>query len=398
MTGWVRKLSAKGSFWSRLLTGLVFVPLIWVAGFFVYIFAVLSGASLFYIWMIISVCAVLSVMLVIGLGQWLRHKVYWSTMAGVLLIIGAVIFGYEMNRLYHNNIPKVAESEVDLAAYEPFIRGSKAVVLDEPSTLRIKGELPIMDGATALYPLYSAFAMAVYPEKEYDYLRSEVRSTKTSHAYDSLISGEADIIFAAEPSERQRGDALAAGVQLKLTPIGREAFVFFTHADNPVNGITMEQIGDIYAGDLTNWEELGGKPASIRAFQRPEGSGSQSALQRIMKGRSLATPPRDDVTPGMGGIIQRTADYRNYPNALGFTFLYFATEMVGNGEIKLLSIDGVYPSRETIANGSYPLSSPFYAVTAGTTNPHVESLINWIRSEQGQKLVAETGYTPLAAP
>ncbi|WP_243644396.1 PstS family phosphate ABC transporter substrate-binding protein [Paenibacillus pinisoli] len=391
-------MAAKESFWSRVLTGLVFVPLIWIAGFFVFIFAVLSGAGLFYIWTIISICAVLSVMLVLGLGQWLRRKVYWSCMAGVLLIIAAVIFGYEMNRLYHDSIPQVAESEVDLAAYEPFVRGSKAVVLNETPTLRIEDELPIMDGATALYPLYSAFAMAVYPEKEYDHLRSEVRSTKTSQAYDSLISGEADLIFAAEPSERQRGDALAAGVQLKLTPIGQEAFVFFTHADNPVSGITMEQIQDIYAGDLTNWEELGGKPAPIKAFQRPEGSGSQSALQRIMKGRSLAAAPRDDVPAGMGGMIQRTADYRNYPNALGFTFLYYATEMVGNGDIKLLSIDGVYPSRETIANGAYPLSSPFYAITAGTSNPHVESLINWIRSEQGQKLVAETGYTPLAVP
>ncbi|MFF2887388.1 PstS family phosphate ABC transporter substrate-binding protein [Paenibacillus sp. NPDC057967] len=391
-------LAAKESIWSKVLTGLFFVPLIWIVGFFVYIFAVLSGVRLFYIWIIFSICVVLSIMLVVGLGNWLRRKVYWSCMAGLLLVLGAVIFGYEMNRMYHNNIPTVAESEVDLAAYEPFVRGSKAVMLDEPSTLRIKDELPIMDGATALYPLYSAFAMAVYPEKGYDHIRSEVRSTKTSQAYDSLISGEADIIFAAEPSERQRGDALAAGVDLKLTPIGREAFVFFTHADNPVNGLTTEQIQDIYSGTITNWDELGGKHASIRAFQRPEGSGSQSALQRLMKGRSLAHPPRKDVASGMGGIIAQTADYRNYPNAIGFTFLYYATEMIGNGEIKLLSVDGAYPGRESIVNETYPLSSPFYAVTAGTSNPHVESLINWIRSEQGQKLVAETGYSPLAAP
>ncbi|RJE90511.1 PstS family phosphate ABC transporter substrate-binding protein [Paenibacillus sp. 1011MAR3C5] len=349
-------------------------------------------------WMLLSVCIVLSLMLVIGLGEWMKRKVYWSCMAGLLLVFGAVIFGYEMNRMYHDSMPTVAEGEVDLAAYEPFVRGSKAVMLDVPSTLRIEDELPIMDGATALYPLYSAFAMAVYPEKAYDHIRSEVRSTKTSQAYDSLISGEADVIFAAEPSERQRGDALAAGVELKLTPIGREAFVFFTHADNSVNGLTTEQIQDIYSGEISNWNELGGKSAAIRAFQRPEGSGSQSALQRLMKGRSLAHPPREDVASGMGGIIARTSDYRNYPNALGFTFLYYATEMVRNGEIKLLSVDGVYPTRESIANETYPLSSPFYAVTAGTSNPHVESLINWIRSEQGQKLVAATGYTPIAAP
>lgn len=391
-------LAASESLWSRIWTGLFFVPLIWIAGFFVYIFSVLSGVRLFYLELILYSCIVLSVMLIIGLGGWLRRKVYWSCMGGLLLILGTLVLGYELNERYHNSIAKVSESEVDLAAYEPFARGSRAVVLDEPSTFRIEDELPVMDGATALYPLYSAFAMAVYPEKEYDVYRSEVRSTKTSGAYDSLIFGEADIIFAAEPSDRQRGDALAAGVELKLTPIGREAFVFFTHADNPVNEITTQQIQDIYAGKLTNWDELGGKHAAIRAFQRPEGSGSQTALQRLMRGKPLVNPPRDDVPSGMGGMIARTADYRNYPNALGFTFLYYATEMVNNGEIKLLAVDGVYPSGESIADESYPISSPFYAVTAGTSNPHVESLIDWIRSEQGQKLVELTGYTPLTAP
>ncbi|WP_240644365.1 substrate-binding domain-containing protein [Paenibacillus paeoniae] len=391
-------LAAKGTFWSRVLTGLFFVPLIWLVGFFVYIFAALSGAGFFYIWLILCVCAVLTVMLVLGLGEWLRRKVYWSIMGGLTLVFIVVISGYELNGMYQNSIPKVVEGEVDLKAYEPFVRGSKAAVLNEAATFKLRDELPVLDGATALYPLYSAFAMAVYPEKDYDVHRSEVRSTKTSQAYESLFSGEADLIFAAEPSERQRGDALAAGAELALTPIGREAFVFFTHADNPVTGLTLEQIQNIYAGNIKSWDELGGKRAAIRAFQRPEGSGSQSALQRLMRGRSLTNPPQEDVAAGMGGIIARTADYRNYPDAIGFTFLYYATEMVRNGEIKLLAVDGVYPDRESIADDSYPLSSPFYAVTAGTSNPHVESFINWIRSEQGQKLVEKTGYTPLLVP
>ncbi|WP_318153460.1 PstS family phosphate ABC transporter substrate-binding protein [Paenibacillus vietnamensis] len=206
---------------------------------------------------------------------------------------------------------------------------------------------------------------------------------------------DADIICAAQPSKQQLQDAERAGVELKMTPIGREAFVFFVHADNPVTGLTKQLIQDIYSGTVTNWKQAGGNNAKIRAFQRPENSGSQTMLQKLMEGRTLMTPPQKDVAAGMGGIIQQTADYRNYPNAIGYSFLFFATEMVGNGEIRLLEVDGVKPDRASIRSGAYPLSAKFYAVTAGTTNPNAEAFIDWILSGEGQRIVELTGYTPI---
>ncbi|WP_279401693.1 substrate-binding domain-containing protein [Piscibacillus salipiscarius] len=67
---------------------------------------------------------------------------------------------------------------------------------------------------------------------------------------------------------------------LNMTPIGREAFVFFVHADNPVDSLKVEEIQGIYSGNITNWKEVGGEDVEIRAFQRPEGSGSQTMLKR----------------------------------------------------------------------------------------------------------------------
>lgn len=185
--------------------------------------------------------------------------------------------------------------------------------------------------------------------------------------------------------------AKSRGVELKLTPIGKEAFVFFVNSRNTVNGLTTAQIQDIYSGKITNWKELGGKNAKIRAFQRPENSGSQTMLQKLMKDKNLMTPPREDVVSGMGGIIERTASYRNYKNAIGYSFLFFATEMIKNNEIKLLEVDGIKPDRDTIASGKYPLASDFYAVTANSDNPNVDRFIEWILSEQGQYLVEKTG-------
>lgn len=131
------------------------------------------------------------------------------------------------------------------------------------------------------------------------------------------------------------------------------------------------------------------------AFQRPENSGSQTMLQKLMEGKNLMTPPKEDIASGMGDIIEQTSSYRNYKNAIGYSFLFFASEMIQNNEIKLLEVDGVKPDKNTIASGEYPLSSEFYAITAGSNNPNIDRFIEWILSPQGQYLVEKTGYTSI---
>lgn len=190
---------------------------------------------------------------------------------------------------------------------------------------------------------------------------------------------------------------------LHLTPIGREAFVFFVNSENPVEGLSLEQVRGIYSGALTNWSQVGGENQSIRPFQRMENSGSQSALLRLMEGLPLIEPEKEDRVADMGGIISQVADYRNYANAIGFSFRFYSTQMVQNGDIRLLALDGVLPTKETIRDGSYPISDPFYAVTsspAGQPAPQEtqEALglfLNWILSPEGQDLVEESGYVSL---
>jgi phosphate transport system substrate-binding protein len=217
----------------------------------------------------------------------------------------------------------------------------------------------------------------------------------TIGAYENLINGSVDVIFAARPSKEQVQSAKDKGLEFKLTPIGKEAFVFFANSANPVDGLTSKQIQDIYSGVITNWKEVGGNDEAIRAFQRKENSGSQTMLIKFMEGKNLMTPPKKDRIAGMGEIIKQTADYKNYKNAIGFSFLFFATEMVKDKQIKLLKVDGIYPDRDTIKNKQYPLVTEFYAVTAGSKNRNVDSLIQWILSPQGQKIIEKTGYTPI---
>lgn len=379
----------------KIVLGIVIILALIFVGFCAMLFSSLMGGDRFYTPLIVVVTIVFIVFIVFWSFEWLKAKIRLISFISFLIVCIITITGYEINRSYINNIPTVNEQGVNLELYKPFTDNTKAVRLDENSSLKLENDLPRLDGATALYPLYSAFAQAVYPKRQYDVYKSEVMCSTTVGAYENLILGNADIIFCARPSSQQLEDAKNHGVELKLTPIGREAFVFFVNSGNPVMNLSTSQIQDIYSGRITNWKEVGGSNEKIRAFQRPQDSGSQTMLQKLMEGRELMTPPKEDVVQGMGGIIAKTAQYRNYKNAIGYSFLFFATEMVKNNQIRLLSIDGIFPDRDTIRSSEYPLGAEFYAVTAGSSNTNAERLIEWILSPQGQTLVQKTGYTPL---
>lgn len=332
---------------------------------------------------------------------------------GVALCLAAVTIGcgaYCAFGLWRSSVPTVDDRDLLLWQYEPFSEGTKAVSLEEQSTLRFHREdLLRLDGATALYPVYAGFVQAVYPQGEYPLYDNtsegygSVTCSGTVNAYERLITGRTDLIFAAAPSQEQLEMARRAAKELHLTPIGREAFVFFVNSRNPVEGLTVEQIQGIYTGQITNWNQVGGKNQPIRPFQRMENSGSQSALLRLMEGLPLIEPEKEDRVDGMGGIIQQVASYRNYKNSIGFSFRFYASEMEANDQIRLLALDGVSPTKESIRDGSYPISDSFFAITAAyigapdprESNPKLNAFLDWILSEQGQQIVEDSGYVSI---
>lgn len=357
------------------------------------------------LWVLGPAC-LLAVVLVIYLPK--RHR---KKLALCLLAVAVGCGAYVGHGLWRDSIPTMDDRDLLLWQYEPFAPDTKAASLDEPSTLILSEDALLrLDGATALYPVYAGFVQAVYPQGEYPrYTATEdgyglVTCSGTVDAYQRLIQGDADVIFAAAPSQEQLDMAAQAGVELHLTPIGREAFVFFVNSKNPVEGLTVEEIQGIYTGQITNWSQVGGKNQSIRPFQRQENSGSQSALLRLMEGLPLIEPEQEDRVGDMGGIIRDVADYRNYANAIGFSFRFYASEMEANDQIRLLALDDVAPTKETIRDGSYPISDSFYAVTAAPTgqpapresDPQLDAFLRWILSEQGQRIIEASGYVGIS--
>ena len=106
----------------------------------------------------------------------------------------------------------------------------------------------------------------------------------------------------------------------------------------------------------------------------------------------LMEAPQEIVAWDMGDILE-TVEYRNLPNALGYSFRFFCTEMM-KSEVKLLAIDGIAPTVENIRSNAYPLTSTLYAIRlkSNVENPNVNALWDWLQTNQAAELVEKSGY------
>lgn len=349
-----------------------------------------------------------------ALATWRRGQLkvaprgMWLTVSILLLLGGVAAWqAYQRNQwllLSGQKGEQINLSEENLTwQYEPFSdRSERLTPLRGDATLQITDDFPRLDGATALFPVYASAVQAIYrapvSDDERRAMHKIVVSSKTPVAYQRLIDGEVDLIFASAPSQKQKDAAKEKGVEFKLIPIGKEAFVFLVNQKNPVIGLSVEQIQEIYkeGGKINNWQNLGGLDKPVLAFQRNEGSGSQSTmLNKVMKGLQMRKPMMEDFSAGMGGLVTRVANYRNADNALGYSFRYYVTRMNANDRIRLLAINGVEPNIENIRNDRYPFIGDIYMVIARPVSDNTQKLMDWFLSDQGQALLQDVGYVPL---
>jgi len=165
---------------------------------------------------------------------------------------------------------------------------------------------------------------------------------------------------------------------LKPVPIAVDGIAVIVNPQNTVNNLTLNQTRDIFTGNITNWNQVGGSNAKINVVNREEGSGTRDGIQKIvLKGGNF----------GSGGITQSsTGAVRSYvagdPNAIG----YISFAEVDNS-VKALSIDGVAPTYDTIANGTYPIQRDLLFVTNGDPSGNTKAFIEFTLSPAGQAIL-----------
>ena len=269
-------------------------------------------------------------------------------------------------------------------------------------------EMPVIDGSTSTYPYTEALYGALFsnPTRHTSYPAAH---SKSHASYERLISGEADVLFAATtPSQALMEQAEAAGVELECIPIAYDAMVFFTNYANEVEGLTSRQIRDIYVNNTyTNWRELGGEDAKLVAYCRNKDSGSQSLMEQFfLNGADIHPDIRQETTSvSMASIltdVERVCQAMDDPAyGLGYSIYYYYENasmiLLPDDALKLLAIDGVMPSEETIADGSYPLSGYNYIVLRADEpkDSPARRLVEFMLSEAGQNVVINAGFGAL---
>jgi phosphate transport system substrate-binding protein len=277
---------------------------------------------------------------------------------------------------------------------------------------------PHVDGSTSTYPLQMMIACHVLDvacnwtqgdlfdpthriapdfystgDKQAETL-SAIFHSGTHSAYMNLIKGNADLILVArEPSEDERRAAAAENLELDVQPIARDAFVFLVHDENPVESLSLERIRDIYTGRVTNWIEVGGVDAEIHTYQRNPNSGSQELMERlVMLGEAMLDSP-DMMLETMMGPINAI---RDNPLGIGYSVYFYAAKIYPDENVRMIAVEGIEPTSETIADRIYPLSTKVYAVLReGTPQSSAAiTLRDWLFTEEGQGVVKASGYVP----
>ena len=250
----------------------------------------------------------------------------------------------------------------------------------------------VIDGSTTMVPLHETLNETFSSEERY------VSHSKTVEAFEELIAGKNDILLGVDYSEELLAKAKESGIELEKLEITKEAFVFLINKNNPVQSLTIEQIKGIYSGEITNWKELGGDDAPISAYQRNDDSGSQMRMVMFMGDLQLIDKGIK-YYPEMTAIIEAIANYDEGKYSIAYNMYTFVDKQFKNEEVVLLAVDGVYPTDETILDGTYPLVIYNYIYYNNKNENAREFAVNlhaYLMSEEGQKLLSDSGYINLS--
>lgn len=170
----------------------------------------------------------------------------------------------------------------------------------------------------------------------------------------------------------------------QFTPvvIARDGLAIVVNPANPVNGLTRDQLRDLFSGRIRNWKEVGGRDGPVRPITREEGSGTRESFVNLVMGKSRIS--RAALVQESNGAVKELV--RGDPAAIGYMSLGLAGE-----ELKALPIDGQEPTAENVLAGRYKLARPFLFVTKGPPTPEARRFIEFVLSPEGQKLLEDEG-------
>lgn len=238
----------------------------------------------------------------------------------------------------------------------------------------------IVTGSTTLLPI--AEISGEMFAKENPEAKILVSGLGSSAGIESVSKGSSDI---GTSSRDLKEDEESLG--LVDTPVAYDAIAVIVNPSNPVGGLTKEQVRLIFDGTISNWAEVGGEDRPIGLVNRDEASGTREAFYKIV----MEKTPFDRTAAVLPGTGQVRAVVAEAPGAIGYISLGFVDH-----QVKMLDVDGVTPSEETVIDGTYPIQRLLHFFTVGEPKGLAAAYIDYVLSDAVQSgLVQEAGFTPI---
>ncbi|OPL18022.1 MAG: hypothetical protein AVO35_07635 [Candidatus Aegiribacteria sp. MLS_C] len=244
----------------------------------------------------------------------------------------------------------------------------------------LEGELNLV-GSTTVQPLAEVLAASfetLYPE-----VTVYVQGGGSSVGVRSAADRSADIGMA---SREVKVSEIQENPEIVVHTIARDGIAVVTEPGCTVEGLSLEQVRQIFAGEITNWSELGGGDMVITVVAREEGSGTRAAFEEMVMGEALITDSA--ILQPSNGAVRTTISVT--PGSIGFLSFGYLDEQTGP-----VAIDGSLPTEENAASGDYTVVRPLNMITYGQPEGKVKVFLDFILSEDGQAIVTAEGYLPV---
>ncbi|NIA15806.1 MAG: phosphate ABC transporter substrate-binding protein PstS family protein, partial [Nitrospiraceae bacterium] len=212
----------------------------------------------------------------------------------------------------------------------------------------------------------------------------------------ALLNGTADICMASRKmKDKERELASKQGDELQEFTVARDGIAIIVNPKNPVNELTLDQLGEIYTGGTTNWSAFGGPDALISLLSRDSSSGTYVFFQEhVLDKRDYAATAR--LIPATSGIVQAVSTDEW---SIGYVGLGYAAKAASKVKIIAVKQDAdsraVLPSEATVQSGDYVISRPLLIYTKGSSKPSINAFLDFCTSPEGQAIVKSTGYVPI---
>ncbi|WP_269685853.1 PstS family phosphate ABC transporter substrate-binding protein [Flavobacterium lacustre] len=208
----------------------------------------------------------------------------------------------------------------------------------------------------------------------------------------ALINGSTDIANSSRPIKPSEMEKLKArystlGVEI---PCAKDGLSVYLNKGNGVNELTLKQIGEIFAGKITNWKEVGGVDASIKLYGRESSSGTFGFFKDNVVKTDFS--PTCQTLPGTAAIVNAV---KKDKYGIGYGGAAYAE---GVKDCKVKKDDkspGILPTAATIKNKTYPITRYLFMYLKSRPTGDTKAFIDWILSPEGQKVIVEVGYYPV---